>query len=93
MPLLRLARDLRSLRGIPSASYGRFRGVLLRDPCAYCGEFKPRMDVDHIVPKRAGGTLAMHNVTASCWECNRRKGSRSLLVFLLAEAYKKGKKA
>lgn len=54
--------------------------VLLRDPCAYCGE--PATGVDHIVPVSAGGGDAADNLTAACGDCNRLKNKMPLLRFL-----------
>ena len=60
---------------------GRWREVLLNDPCAYCGT-KPSVEIDHIVPHRAGGEDAYTNLVGACRACNRRKRSRSLLSIL-----------
>jgi hypothetical protein len=60
--------------------------VLRRDPCAYCGE--PEHDaadteLDHIEPRSRGGEDDWPNRTASCSACNRGKGTRSMLSWLL----------
>lgn len=56
--------------------------VLKRDrfTCAYCGKHPPEvlLEVDHIVPRAAGGSDQLANLTTSCTECNRGKGSRLL---------------
>lgn len=43
--------------------------------CAYCGEpITPRqMQVDHIKPKRLGGTDDFDNLNPACGPCNNRK--------------------
>lgn len=55
--------------------------------CAYCGERKRDMTVDHIVPK-VGGGRGVHswiNYTAACGKCNRRKGSHKTMLETLLE--------
>jgi hypothetical protein len=56
--------------------------VLLADPCAYCGE--PSEHVDHIEPGAHGGVDDWTNLTGACARCNRVKGDRWLITFLLA---------
>ena len=48
--------------------------------CGYCGRTPPNvtLEVDHIVPKRDGGTDDLENLITSCFDCNRGKASRSL---------------
>jgi hypothetical protein len=59
--------------------------VLNGDPCAYCGG--PMEEKDHIVPLFDGATETdWSDLTASCLKCNRSKGTKSLLLFLLARA-------
>lgn len=59
-----------------------FRTALSADICAYCGG--PADTVDHIEPVGRGGENHWSNLTGACQDCNRRKGTRSLLGFLLA---------
>lgn len=43
--------------------------------CAYCGkeiEYKD-MQVDHIIPKRLGGTNDLNNLNPACRRCNHYK--------------------
>lgn len=58
------------------------KAVLARDSytCAYCGEQKGLKDMtmDHIVPRSKGGQHTWKNVIACCFNCNQRKGDRSL---------------
>ena len=57
--------------------------VLQRDQytCAYCGVLGAN-HVDHIVPRVDGGGDEMSNLCASCANCNQRKNSAPVGVFL-----------
>ena len=57
--------------------------VLQRDQytCAYCGVLGAN-HVDHIVPRVDGGGDEMSNLCASCANCNQRKNSAPVSVFL-----------
>jgi hypothetical protein len=75
----------------PTEPYSDSRGwklLLKRDPCAYCGG--KGGTVDHIAPKWRGRKpkplQRWLNYTGSCPQCNERKGTLSLLFFLLAES-------
>jgi hypothetical protein len=48
--------------------------------CQYCGKTPPMvvLEVDHILPKASGGKDEIDNLTTSCFDCNRGKGSREL---------------
>ncbi len=50
--------------------------VLKRDGyiCAYCGN--DATQVDHVIPRKAGGTHDMDNLVACCAPCNSAKGAR-----------------
>lgn len=52
------------------------REVLRRDDytCQYCGRKAPNMTIDHVIPRRLGGSHTWENVVAACAPCNRRKG-------------------
>lgn len=54
--------------------------VLKRDrfACAYCGKHPPDvlLEVDHIVPRAAGGSDELDNLICACWDCNRGKADR-----------------
>jgi len=54
------------------------KAVLARDSwtCQYCGERKPGLTVDHVIPRSRGGESVWENIVASCAACNRRKGNR-----------------
>ncbi len=45
--------------------------------CAYCGNEGARWEVDHIVPRRRGGSDRISNLALSCHECNQEKGDRT----------------
>jgi hypothetical protein len=61
-----------------------FRRFMRSDPCAYCGKSRSVLGtLDHIVPHARGGVSDLMNLAAACEQCNRWKGSRSLLGFLL----------
>ena len=50
--------------------------------CAYCGTDEGEMHIDHIIPRKAGGTHDLDNLVACCKQCNTRKGSKNEAVFL-----------
>lgn len=56
--------------------------VLKRDrfTCIYCGRTPPHvlLEVDHVVPKSAGGKDEIDNLITSCADCNRGKGAKLL---------------
>ncbi|RPI69214.1 MAG: HNH endonuclease [Ignavibacteriae bacterium] len=55
------------------------KNILRRDgfQCMYCGERKPPLTVDHIIPRSRGGTDQWENLVCACIKCNNRKGSRT----------------
>lgn len=63
---------------------------LQRGKCAYC---EKDMDItrtntpdapslDHVIPKSSGGTNDAFNLVCACVDCNSRKGSLPLIVFI-----------
>ena len=56
--------------------------VLSRDAytCTYCGDVAT--EVDHIIPRKVGGSHDMDNLTSACRRCNLLKGARSESLFL-----------
>ena len=52
--------------------------VLARDGhcCQQCGDTESKMHIDHIVPKRLGGSDLEENLQVLCENCNLRKGGR-----------------
>jgi 5-methylcytosine-specific restriction endonuclease McrA len=55
---------------------------LMGDPCAYCGE-PAENGIDHITAVIRGGSSHWENLTACCLKCNKLKGTKQLLQFLL----------
>lgn len=55
--------------------------VFMRDrfTCQYCAKTLPKqkLNIDHVVPRVAGGKTIWENVVTSCHPCNRRKGGRT----------------
>lgn len=49
--------------------------------CSYCGR-KTKLQIDHVVALTKGGTDEFDNVAPACERCNKKKGNRSLIVFL-----------
>jgi len=77
------ARKRESDRGRPSAAargydrkwrMNRARFLKAHPTCVVCG--KPATDVDHIIPRREGGTDQWHNLQALCHECHSSKTAR-----------------
>lgn len=76
------ARELSRRRQLKLTNVGaEYARVLDSDPCSYCGAVCE--EIDHIRSRREGGDGEWNNLTAACRRCNRRKGSTSLLLFLL----------
>ncbi len=53
--------------------------ILLRDDftCQYCGMRYPHLTIDHIIPRRLGGSHTWENLVAACPSCNYKKGGRT----------------
>jgi 5-methylcytosine-specific restriction endonuclease McrA len=55
--------------------------IFVRDGsrCQYCGKRKMRsqLNLDHVVPRAAGGLTSWENIVCACLDCNRRKGGRT----------------
>lgn len=51
--------------------------------CAYCGHeiTLDQMQVDHITPKRNGGSDLLHNLNPACRLCNHYKRATTPLIF------------
>ena len=68
-------------RKINSVRFSR-RNIWLRDEglCQYCNKSVNihMFTIDHVHPKAAGGKTAWDNVVVSCYECNQKKGEKSL---------------
>lgn len=50
--------------------------------CAYCDVDNVPLQIDHIVPKAAGGSNRVSNLTLACVRCNQAKGAQSIDQFL-----------
>jgi 5-methylcytosine-specific restriction endonuclease McrA len=51
--------------------------VLKRDgACQQCGTTEGPMHIDHVIPKRLGGSDEMWNLKQMCQKCNLSKGGR-----------------
>lgn len=46
--------------------------------CQYCGRKTRDLTIDHVVPRRLGGSHSWENLVAACPTCNHRKGGRTL---------------
>lgn len=46
--------------------------------CQYCGRRNVDFTLDHVIPRKDGGSHSWENVVTACINCNHRKGSRSV---------------
>lgn len=55
------------------------REIFRRDnyTCQYCGQRKKNLTVDHVIPRRLGGSHTWENLVTACASCNHRKGGRT----------------
>lgn len=51
-----------------------------KNTCQYCGKVFERteLNLDHVIPRQAGGTTTWENIVCSCIPCNTRKGNQPL---------------
>ena len=54
--------------------------------CQICGIDEGEMHIDHIIPRKAGGTHDLDNLRVLCKSCNLRKGALNDGVFLAGKA-------
>jgi len=49
-----------------------------KDQCQYCARQFPReeLNLDHVIPRHAGGRTTWENIVCSCVKCNTRKANR-----------------
>ena len=75
--IIRLSRQIKRPR--PTVRLTK-REVLRRDnfTCQYCGKRLPYLTIDHVIPRRLGGSHTWDNLVAACPACNHRKGGRTL---------------
>lgn len=47
--------------------------------CSYCGSrlTEENATIDHILPKKRGGTDCLENLTPACSKCNTEKGDKT----------------
>ena len=50
--------------------------------CVYCGAENVPLNIDHVVPKVRGGSNRISNLVLSCVDCNQKKDSQPVEVFL-----------
>ena len=50
--------------------------------CRYCGSDEEPLHIDHIIPRKVGGTHDLENLQVLCKACNLRKSSKDEGVFL-----------
>jgi 5-methylcytosine-specific restriction endonuclease McrA len=46
--------------------------------CQYCSRRTAELTIDHVIPRRLGGTHTWTNLVTACPACNHRKGGRTL---------------
>ena len=75
--VVRLRNHIR--RPIPELRLSR-RSIFARDSytCQYCGHTSKDLTIDHVVPKRFGGTTSWENLVCCCRRCNTRKGDKTV---------------
>ena len=54
--------------------------------CQICGTDEGEMHIDHVIPRKAGGTHDLDNLRVLCKSCNLRKGALNDGVFLAKAA-------
>ena len=54
--------------------------------CRYCGSDEEPLHIDHIIPRKVGGTHDLDNLQVLCKACNLRKSSKEEGVFLAQTA-------
>jgi 5-methylcytosine-specific restriction endonuclease McrA len=55
------------------------KAIFARDhyQCQYCAKTSIKMTIDHLVPRRLGGTFSWDNLVCACHTCNAKKGDRT----------------
>ena len=54
--------------------------------CRYCGSDEEPLHIDHIIPRKVGGTHDLENLQVLCKACNLKKSSKDEGVFLAQTA-------
>lgn len=52
--------------------------------CVYCGSMD-NLSVDHIIPRKAGGSDSSDNLVCCCKACNSSKGDRNMMNWFTAK--------
>lgn len=65
------------------------RAVLKRDGmvCGYCGDDAGPFEIDHVTPRKMGGTNDHANLKVACRSCNRSKRAKSVDEWLQETAH------
>jgi hypothetical protein len=50
--------------------------------CAYCGKENVPLEVEHVHPRSNGGSNRISNLSIACHDCNQKKNSQDIKVFL-----------
>ncbi len=50
--------------------------------CVYCGAENVPLNIDHVVPRAAGGSDRVSNLVTACIPCNQKKGAKPVEAFL-----------
>ena len=46
--------------------------------CQYCGKRTQELTIDHVLPRRLGGSHTWENLVTACPDCNHKKGGRTI---------------
>lgn len=57
-------------------------GLVWGRACFYCAYEGPKISVDHVVPRSAGGSNSLGNKVIACIRCNNVKGDMSMEQFI-----------
>jgi 5-methylcytosine-specific restriction endonuclease McrA len=75
------ARNARGFqRSVGSVDHAQLRLFVLRRDnfcCHYCGKGSCKLTLDHVKPRKLGGSDSPSNLVAACQTCNDAKGSKS----------------
>jgi 5-methylcytosine-specific restriction endonuclease McrA len=59
-----------------------------RRQCVYCGKKGVPLQIEHVTPKKRGGTDRVTNLALSCASCNRKKGDLTAAEFGFPHVWK-----
>ncbi len=102
METVRFDTQLLENANISSVEYqqGELQGYEVREyllekwgrKCAYCGVENVPLEVEHINPKKRGGSNRVSNLTISCKVCNQKKGTQTAAEFGYPEVQAQAKR-